>query len=154
MQIDAQTFKTACPVCTGHIAADLVWIGRRTRCPHCDAPIIFHGTLAVLDGAKLSPGQVASGPSETATGRNQQKSVVAGWGCLVQVIGLGCFGLAVIFYGFNPISQMLTLLFGFVGLILLLVGSRMAIKRVCSVCGNRLDSRMVRMCPTCHARLD
>ncbi len=69
----------------------------------------------------------------------KKKTEMAGMGCLVQALGIGCFFL------FFPIGI-------FIGLIVLVIGGRMAIKHVCSDCGNKVE-KGVRVCPTCKADL-
>ena len=58
-------------------------------------------------------------------------------GCLIQFIGVLCF-LFVAPFG---------ILFG---VILLIVGGCLARKYRCSECGNRIDSKEVKICPVCR----
>ena len=68
-----------------------------------------------------------------------------GAGCAVQavaiLVALGSFIL-------GPVVGLAGLV---AGLAIFMVGSRMAIKFVCSECGNKLEDKRVRMCPTCRA---
>ena len=77
--------------------------------------------------------------------QKKKKSEFAGKGAVVQLLGVICF-----FLGF---------LGGFVGvavgtclaLLLLIIGSRMAIKLICSDCGNKVE-KTSKICPTCKAQ--
>lgn len=80
--------------------------------------------------------------------KRERKSEVAGAGCLVQGVGL-LLPVAGFFIWFVPGA----LLFGLIGLLLLVVGGRMALKYVCGNCKNPLADKAVRMCPTCRAEL-
>lgn len=59
--------------------------------------------------------------------------------------GSGCFvqGLGILLLFLFPIGTV-------IGILLFFVGSAMAVKRICSLCGNRVDSSS-RMCPHCRA---
>jgi len=69
----------------------------------------------------------------------KKKVQQAGAGCLVQGVGLLLLFLF-------PIGTV-------IGLVLLVVGSQMAIYWTCSACGNRLADKGVLVCPTCKAEL-
>lgn len=67
----------------------------------------------------------------------KRKSEYAGVGCLVQVLGL------VLLFSY-PEGTL-------VGIVLLIVGSEMAVKLVCSECRNKIDNKKVKLCPVCKA---
>ena len=69
----------------------------------------------------------------------KKKSEFIGMGCLVQALGLAACFL------FFPIGII-------IGIIVLIIGGRMAIKYVCSDCGNKVD-KGVRLCPACKSEL-
>jgi hypothetical protein len=73
--------------------------------------------------------------------RIKVKSVSFGSGCLVQIIGI--------------ISLFLFFPFGIIiGIILLIIGSRLSFKFLCPQCNNKLDNNKVKLCPTCKTELD
>lgn len=74
------------------------------------------------------------------TARIRRKVEMVGAGCLVQ--GLGILLCFVAF----PIGLI-------VGIILLLIGGRMAIKYVCGSCGNKIADIDVKICPVCKILL-
>lgn len=67
------------------------------------------------------------------------KTEKAGAGCFVQAVGV-----AALF--FFPVGTIL-------GLILLAWGSQLSKKLICGNCGNRVDSRDVKICPVCKEAL-
>lgn len=69
----------------------------------------------------------------------KKKGEFAGGGCLVQ--GLGLLLLFV-----WPIGTLF-------GVVLLIAGGRMAIKLICSDCGNKVE-KTSKLCPTCMVALD
>jgi len=84
---------------------------------------------------------------ETVTARPKRKNELAGAGAAVQALGIVVFLLSFLL---GPIGAV----FGFIGMvILLLIGSRMSLRWICSNCRNRIDSKKVTVCPACHARL-
>ena len=79
-----------------------------------------------------------------------------GVGCLVQGLGLalmlaGCVGGVVV--GSGEGAMVGGVVGGLLGLILLIIGGRMALKWICGACKNPIADRSVQMCPTCRARL-
>lgn len=80
--------------------------------------------------------------------KREKKSDVAGPGCMLQGLGL-VLPIVGFFIWFIPG----VLLFGLIGLVLLVVGGRMALKYVCGNCKNQIGGTDVRMCPTCRAEL-
>lgn len=79
-------------------------------------------------------------PPPDVIGQKIKKGEFAGAGAGVQAIGLVVFivGLA-LHWIFVP-----------VGLVLLIIGGRMAFRFLCSECGNRVE-KTSRICPHCHA---
>ena len=66
----------------------------------------------------------------------KKKGEFIGMGCLIQALGLAvCF------------------LFWPIGIIILIIGGRMAIKYVCSDCGNKVE-KSARICPVCKSELE
>ena len=74
-------------------------------------------------------------------GKIKSKSEFAGTGCLVQGLGLLLMISGIFTYGIGFI----------VGLVLLIAGGRMAIKLICSECGNPIVNKKVKICPACKA---
>ena len=66
-----------------------------------------------------------------------KKSQFIGTGCLIQILGL------LLLFVF-PIGTI-------IGILLLITGSRLKVKLVCSECGNKIDGKEVKLCPTCKA---
>lgn len=66
------------------------------------------------------------------------KSDFVGVGAFVQLIGI-----IMMFFWFP-----LGLIAGFIAL---LIGSRMALYKICSQCGNKLQNKESKVCPTCRA---
>lgn len=75
-------------------------------------------------------------PAQTHLGYIEKTVERAGIGCLVQGVGL------ILLFLF-PIGTV-------VGVVLLLIGSSMAKKFLCSVCGTKLAHNKVAMCPGCR----
>lgn len=75
---------------------------------------------------------------EQLKAKKKRKSEFAGVGALVQAAGI-----ALMFFWF-PIGI-------FMGLLFLLIGSSMAVYSVCSNCGNKLQNKESKVCPTCKA---
>lgn len=67
------------------------------------------------------------------------KTEKTGAGCFVQAVGV----IALFFF---PVGTIL-------GLILLVWGSQLSKKLICGNCGNRVDSRDVKICPVCKEAL-
>lgn len=96
---------------------------RAPSCPGCGAPIAWH------EPAEAPP----------LSGRVERKTESMGTGCLVQGIGVP----ALFFFPFGTV----------IGVILLILGSRMATYHVCSECKTKLGGKDARVCPACHAVL-
>lgn len=133
----AQHYKLNCPYCSGGIEIPEELIGTWSLCPHCQKDI-------PLDLANYTPPErwqtAVAGPMPTVAqtappapryAKIQKKTDSSG--VIVQLIGLLCLPLLGL------------------GLILIVVGGRMARKLICSDCGNKIDSQHVKMCPTCRA---
>ena len=71
-------------------------------------------------------------------GEVKSKTEFCGVGCLVQ-------GIGVAFLFFFPVGTI-------AGMLLLLIGGRMACSHVCSVCRGGIDKK-ARVCPHCQAEL-
>lgn len=61
-------------------------------------------------------------------------------GLLIEIIGLVCC-----FFIF-PLGIL-------IGLTLMLIGVRLSVAFACTECGNRVEDKSVKICPTCKARL-
>lgn len=72
--------------------------------------------------------------------RIKVKSVSFGWGCLVQIIGI-------VLLFFFPVGTI-------IGILLLIIGSRLSFKFLCPKCNNKLDSSKVKICSACKTELD
>lgn len=68
--------------------------------------------------------------------KKKHKSEFAGIGCVIQ-------GLGLVLLFFFPIGTI-------IGAVLLLVGSTMSIKLICSSCGNIVE-KTAKICPTCKS---
>ena len=111
-------------------------------CPQCKS-------LLILDKSERELGELtcpecnkhilySENPSPIIIAKIKKKSEFIGTGCLVQTLGIiACFF-------FFPIGVI-------IGLILLILGGRMAIKYVCSECKNKVE-KGVRLCPACKAQ--
>lgn len=78
-------------------------------------------------------------------GKKIKKTEFAGMGCIVQLLGL-----MILFLGL-PVGVG-GLIFSIpVGLVVLVMGGRMAKKMICSNCGNRIQEKTSRLCPSCGA---
>lgn len=75
---------------------------------------------------------------ELIKAKKKTKSEFAGVGALIQAVGIG-----LMFFWF-PIGL-------FIGILFLLIGSSMAVYKICSNCGNKLVNKEVKVCPTCKA---
>lgn len=74
------------------------------------------------------------------------KTQFAGVGALVQLVGGVAVAAGAIYYGDTGL-----LVGGVIGVALLVIGSNLSKIFRCSDCGNRLDGRHVKLCPTCKA---
>lgn len=78
----------------------------------------------------------------------KKKGEFAGAGALVQALGL------ILMFVLFPLGGIVAGVFGILaGLILLIIGSRMSYKYICSECGNKVD-KDVKMCPVCKAEFE
>lgn len=126
-----------CQHCNQKIEFDRESAGATVACPACG----METALFVPPPVAVPQAPPAQKPAPTA--RAIKKTEFAGAGAAVQAVGLLlCIGSVFIFW---PAMV--------VGILLLVIGGRMAIKHICSNCGNRLDSKLVKLCPACHANL-
>jgi hypothetical protein len=79
------------------------------------------------------------------TAKKKVKYEMAGIGCVVQG-----FGLVFLIGGFFG-GSMGIMLGIFIGLMLLVAGSQLSKKTICSACGNKVPEKTSLMCPTCKA---
>jgi hypothetical protein len=94
----------------------------------------------------------SSPQTETVRGQKIKKGEFIGVGAAIQAFGLllllfGVFLCAAV----NPVMGIFCV---FCGLLLLLVGGRMAYKLICSNCGNKLTGKEVKICPVCRCHFD
>jgi hypothetical protein len=89
--------------------------------------------------AQAEGGQPEAKPSPATYARKKTKGEFFGIGCAVQAFGLACF--------FIPYVGL------FLGIILLIIGGRMALKLVCSACGQRTSSE-ANTCSACGAHFE
>lgn len=134
-----------CPMCK-----ETIEVPTRSRLspPVAQSPMPAPPTLSqpVSPAPTLPPSSQQQRPS---TAHQVKKSEFVGIGAAVQAVGcLAFLGGAVL------CTTVLGVLFGIVGIIigllLLIIGGRMAIKLVCSNCGNKLSGKEVKICPVCH----
>jgi hypothetical protein len=124
--------KAYCVHCGGGMEYPSELQGEKIVCPHCN-------TLTTLGQPITPPPVPAYHPglySKRATIKT--KSEFIGGGCVVQ-------GIGILVIWIFPIGTI-------VGIVLLLLGSRMALKTICSNCGNPVSNKRVTICPTCHAQ--
>ena len=114
----------ACPFCSEQILATAI------KCKHCGE---------FLDGRQSPPPPAKQQPTRRQSYKKKKVEYV-GVGALVQLAGF----IALFF--FFPIGIV-------AGIILLIIGSRMSIKWTCGLCGNKLESKEVTLCPSCNALL-
>ncbi len=69
--------------------------------------------------------------------RRKHKTEFAGAGALVQLVGV------ILLFVF-PIGTL-------AGIVLLIIGHSMSTKLICSECGNQIEGKQVKICPTCQA---
>jgi len=81
--------------------------------------------------------------------RPKKKSEVVGVGCLVQGIGLVAPFFLYELMGYDGVVIGLLLM-----VVLLLIGSRMALKWICPACGNPVAFKNVKVCPSCRAEFE
>jgi DNA-directed RNA polymerase subunit RPC12/RpoP len=146
-----------CPHCRCGVEVSLAPEDRIVDCPECQQQFSVPGTLVNCPdcGHKVSPKAVACPncgspfrsappvielPSErTNYGRPIRKGETAGVGCAVELVGL------ILLFVF-PIGTV-------IGIGVLILGHVLSYRWVCSNCGNKLDSKSVRMCPACRILL-
>ncbi|MGH8017681.1 MAG: hypothetical protein ACREIA_05220 [Opitutaceae bacterium] len=85
----------------------------------------------------------------SAPARKIRKSEFAGKGALVQLFGLAG-GAAGLYYAPSTGVGVVSIV---AGLVLLIIGGRMACRHICGSCGNRVD-KISRVCPHCQARFE
>lgn len=127
----------ACPGCNRHLEAPDGTAGQVTDCPSCNKAISIPGVPPTLPPPVL--------PS-TPVARIIKKGEIAGIGAAIQAVGVILFAL------FFFISGELSVVCAVVGIILLVVGGRMAHKLLCSACGNKVE-KTSRLCPACRSPL-
>ena len=81
--------------------------------------------------------------------RPKKKSELVGIGCLVQGVGLLSPFILYEVIGSMGIAVGLVLM-----IVLLLIGSRMALKWICPECKNPLASKDVMVCPSCRVEFE
>lgn len=107
--------------------------GEKIVCPHC-------GVLTTLGQAPVTPPPIPHyhpGLYQKQTANIKTKSEFIGVGCLVQFVGL-------VLLFFFPVGTIM-------GVFLLIIGGRLAIKNICSECGNNVANKKVKVCPSCQA---
>lgn len=133
-----------CPNCGETLEASPDMGGDLIDCPNCSETLEVPYKTRTEEPFQISSEslvQTESPPSQPATqpiAYKKKKSEIIGVGSLVQGVGLIlCF----IWFPFG-------LLFG---MVFIVVGGRMSRKLTCSVCGNRIESKDVRICPVCKS---
>ena len=124
--------KFECPTCGQHLSATSSEIGMTAPCPSCDASVTIP-IQSTLPPLLPVPPQPQAG---ILRAKKRRKSEFAGSGAAVQAIGvLLCF----------------TVVGAIIGIPLLIIGGRMALKLICSHCGNQ-TTKEAKICSTCGAR--
>ncbi len=128
--------KFECPTCGQHISATRAQIGVTAPCPNCNASITVPNASTLPSRLPVSP--QPQEPAQTADilrAQKKRKGEFAGSGAAVQAIGLLlCF----------------TIVGTIIGIPLLIIGGRMAVKLICSHCGNQ-TTKEAKICSTCGA---
>lgn len=137
-------FKIECATCKGHIEFPKELHGQTIPCPHCGLTTVLR-VAGYIESAPFptqshAPPPIQRAPQAPAKyGKIESKTERAGAGCLVQGLGL-----------LLMVSGFFTLGIGFIiGLVLLVAGGRMALKTICSECGNPIANKSVKVCPAC-----
>jgi hypothetical protein len=137
--------KSECPNCGVIIEFPEEMVGQVAECPACNTKTYLVAEPSESKPPTLSapiPPVIPSQPPVQMTPAQafiERKSSFIGVGCLVQ--GLGLLGLAA--FPFFPFSTI-------VGILLLIVGGRMAILHVCSQCRGEVASN-AQLCQHCRA---
>lgn len=85
--------------------------------------------------------------SESRRAKPIKKSSFAGTGCLMQFLGFASCAVGIV----TLPTVIGPLIFGPLGLWLLVAGGRSAIWYECSECGSRLARKRVKVCPGCRS---
>jgi len=170
--------ECVCNNCPGHIEFEESNAGQTVACPHCGidtvlyvpqgkpadnppqpspnnsytpqpiSPVSNNNLFACKDCGKTVSVNAEFCPHCGASykkapeapvqwGRIKKKGESAGAGCLVELVGL-------VLLPFFPIGTV-------IGLAVMLCGHSMSYHWVCSICGNRLSGKRVKLCPACKA---
>jgi len=142
----------ACAHCGQKIEFDVEHVGAVAPCPTCGKEIILTAQpvapplsdavknfLAESRTTNSPPIPAAANtPDEVTPTTIKSKTEYAGVGAAIQAAGvLSCFFVF-------PVGII-------VGVILVVIGGRMAIKNFCENCGNRVENKEVKMCAVCHS---
>ena len=148
-----------CPKCTQPLDAPEELARQLIDCPTCKETIEVPIRSRPINTTAPPPppippvSQPPSPQQRPAVGRKIKKGEFVGVGAAVQAVG--CLAILV---GIVLCTTVFGMLFGFVGIIigllLLIIGGRMAIKLVCSNCRNKLSGKEVRICPVCHCQFE
>jgi len=112
--------------------------GELIDCPSCNQPVEIPFDSPPPTNLYVDQPSIQPPATQKDSARIIKKGEFIGMGCFVQALGIATCFL------FFPIGVVM-------GIIILIIGGRMAIKTVCSDCGNKVD-KGVKMCPTCKAR--
>jgi predicted RNA-binding Zn-ribbon protein involved in translation (DUF1610 family) len=120
----------SCLYCGQQIEFQVENAGVVVPCPQCGKNVGLRMELPAVPGeTRLS--------DEATPATIKSKTEFAGVGAAIQAVGLlSCF---IAF----PVGII-------VGVMLIVIGARMAIRLFCSNCGNRVENREVKMCAVCH----
>jgi DNA-directed RNA polymerase subunit RPC12/RpoP len=130
--------KIECGHCGQHIEFPSEMGGQMLDCPGCHQSI----SLSAVVTATTPP--VAPAQSQA---KIVKKTEMVGAGAAVQAVGVLIF-LAAFLPGLGGLSVPVFV----VGLVLVIIGGRMAVRLLCSDCGTKLSAKTVKVCPACHAR--
>jgi len=145
--------KFNCPSCKRSLEAPADMAGQLIDCPTCmesiEIPIPTRGVNTEIKRPSpptlppTPPLQPAAAPLQLApqhAAHINKRGEFVGVGCLVQGLGF------VLCFFFFPIGLV-------AGIIVLIIGGRLAVKLVCSACGNKIEDKGVNICPVCKAVL-
>ncbi|HEX3856682.1 MAG TPA: hypothetical protein VHY30_05225 [Verrucomicrobiae bacterium] len=90
-----------------------------------------------------------SSQQQPANGRKIKKGEFIGVGAAIQAFGIVSIILGFVF-GEKASGSDYALVCIILGVLLLIIGGRMAFKWICFNCGNKISGKEVKICPVCH----
>jgi DNA-directed RNA polymerase subunit RPC12/RpoP len=124
-----------CPECKREIS------DRAASCPQCGHPMLVAAPPII---PRSAPEQVP----QVQNASIKKRSSTFGGGCLIQLVGVVCLLLAVV----TAPTIIGLVIFGVLGVALLIYGSGLANWFECSACGSKISNMKVSVCPSCRSR--